>query len=217
MSDKMHIPHRHTDAAVDQLLNFGLRNLWYPVLPSWKVHNTPIGITRLGDNLVLWRDGDGQVHALEDRCPHRGAKLSLGRNFGNRVACCYHGVEVNGEGTVVNVPGVAECPMEGQSCVRSYPVQEAAGAIYVYFGDAAHPEPPELELPAQLVGDEYDRFLCVAYWKCNYRYAIDNVFDPAHGAFLHAESHSMYQGDRVADMKLSKTKSGGLRFDKSNQ
>ena len=214
--NKMHIPHHHEPDEVEALLNRGLRNVWHPVLPSWAVRNTPVGITRLGDQLVLWRDGDGTVHALEDRCPHRGARLSLGRNFGDHLACCYHGVEVNGAGTVTKVPAVADCPMEGQTCVRSYPVKEAAGAIFLYFGDEAHPEPLELDLPEQLVGDEYDRFLCVAYWNCNYRYALDNVIDPAHGAFLHAVSHSMYQGDRRADMKLSKT-ARGIRFEKTSQ
>ena len=216
MNDKMNIPHHHTEDEVATLLNTGLRNVWHPVLPSWAVGNSPVGITRLGDNLVLWRDDGGQVQALEDRCPHRGAKLSLGRNLGDRVACCYHGVEVNGTGTVVSVPAVSGCPMEGRSCVRSYPVQEVAGGIFVYFGDEAHLEPPVLDLPQALVGDAYDQFLCVAYWDCNYRYAIDNVIDPAHGAFLHAVSHSMYQGDRQADMKLSKTEHG-IRFEKTNQ
>ena len=68
------------------ILATGLRDLWYPVAPSWKVRNAPIGITRLGERIVLWRDGDGMAHALEDRCPHRGARLSLGWNLGDRLA-----------------------------------------------------------------------------------------------------------------------------------
>lgn len=216
MNDKMQIPVHQVDQEVEALVNRGLRNVWHPVLPSWGVRNTPVGITRLGDNLVLWRDADGQVHALEDRCPHRGARLSLGRNFGDRIGCCYHGVEVNGTGTVVSVPAQADCPMEGQACVRSYPAREVAGAIFVYFGDDAHREPPALDLPEQLVGDAFDRFLCVAYWKCNYRYAADNVIDPSHGAFLHAVSHSMYQGDRRAEMKLTAIENG-FRIEKTTQ
>lgn len=216
MSDKTHIPHHHVQAEVEALLNRGVRNVWHPVAPSWAVRNAPTGLTRLGDNIVLWRDAEGKVHALEDRCPHRGARLSLGWNEGDHLACWYHGVEVNGEGKVLKVPAVAGCPMEGQTCVRSYPVHEAAGAIFVYFGDEAHREPVDMELPPQLVGDEYDRFLCVAHWNCNYRYAIDNVMDPAHGAFLHAKSHSMASGDRQADMRIKKIKNG-IRFEKTNQ
>ena len=86
-------PNTNTAAAdpVQAYLDRGLRNYWYPVAPSWQVANAPIGLTRLGDQIVLWRDQEGKVHALEDRCPHRGARLSLGWNLGGSVACWYHG------------------------------------------------------------------------------------------------------------------------------
>ena len=68
---------------VENLLNNGLRNLWYPVVPSWRLTEEPLGITRLNTNIVIWRDKDNIVHALEDRCPHRGARLSQGWNLGD--------------------------------------------------------------------------------------------------------------------------------------
>lgn len=71
--------------SLEEYLSLGLRNRWHPVLSSWEIESNPVGITRLGENLVLWRDEDGKVHALEDRCPHRGARLSLGWNLGNRL------------------------------------------------------------------------------------------------------------------------------------
>lgn len=203
-------------AEAERILNTGIRNLWWPVAPSWQVGNAPVGITRLGDQIVLWRDAEGKVHALEDRCPHRGARLSLGWNLGDRVACWYHGVEVNGGGTVVKVPASANCPMEGTDCVRSYPVQEHAGAIFLWFGIDPKAEPAPLQLPETLTSDEYSRFLCVANWKTNYRYAIDNVMDPMHGAYLHATSHSMAEGDKTAEMRIKKTPTG-LLFEKVGQ
>lgn len=215
-SSKMDIPHHHAAAAVETLVRNGLRNYWYPVAPSWAVHNAPVGLTRLGDNIALWRDAEGHVQALEDRCPHRGARLSMGWNLGDRVACWYHGVEVNGGGKVVTVPAVSNCPMEGQRCVRSYPARESNGAIFLYFGDEAHAEPPALALPEELTSEEYASFLCVAHWKVNYRYAVDNVMDPMHGSYLHATSHSMAEGDRQADMRARKTPTGFI-FEKVNQ
>ena len=202
--------------AVERLVNRGLMNQWYPVLPSWAVAGSPVGITRLSENLVLWRDEHGAVHALEDRCPHRGARLSLGWNLGDRLACWYHGVEVDGTGTVRNVPAVHPCPLEGKRAVKHYPVQEIRGGIFVYFGDALHPEPCPLALPEELTSDEYGAILCFAKWKCNYRYAIDNVMDPMHGAYLHALSHSMASGDKTANMQLRKTPTG-IIFEKTNQ
>ena len=206
----------YTSDQVEQLVNTGLMNLWYPVLPSWKVHSDPVGITRLSQKIVLWRDNEGVVHAVEDRCPHRGARLSLGWNLGDRLACWYHGVEVNGEGTVIDVPAMQKASMIGKKCVANYPVKEIEGAIFLYFGDEAHPEPCDLDLPQELVSEEFSNFLCTAMWKCNYRYAVDNVMDPMHGAYLHAKSHSMAFGDKEAKMRIEET-NAGLIFEKEGQ
>ena len=94
----------NTHDQVETLLTNGLVNMWYPVLPSWGVHSEPVGITRLSRRIAIWRGKDGNVSAVEDRCPHRGARLSLGWNLDNRLACWYHGLEVNGDGVVESVP-----------------------------------------------------------------------------------------------------------------
>ena len=203
-------------ADAGALLEEGLRNLWYPIAPSWQVGENPLGVTRLGERIVVWRDRDGAVHALEDRCPHRGARLSLGWNLGDRLACWYHGVEIDPSGTVLDVPAVESCPLTGQAAVRRYPCREVRGAIFAWFGDALHAEPAELELPEQLADERFATMLCVAVWRCNYRYAIDNVMDPMHGAYLHARSHSMARGDRRARMRIVPTPNG-LRCEKEGQ
>ena len=201
---------------IQSYLNKGIRNAWFPVLPSYRVKDSPVGVTRLCENIVLWRDNEGQVHAIEDRCPHRGARLSLGWNLGDRVACWYHGIEVDGGGTVQNVPAVPACPLEGQTCLRSYPVQEIRGAVFLWFGDELHQTPDKLVLPEQLASDEWGSMLCTSYWNTSYRYAIDNVMDPMHGAYLHAVSHSMAEGDKQAEMRIRKTETG-IMFEKVGQ
>ncbi len=201
---------------IEALLQHGLRNFWYPVLPSYRVQGAPIGITRLAENIVLWRDRDGAVHALEDRCPHRGARLSKGWNLGDRIACWYHGVQVSSTGTVLEVPAVTTCPLVGRQCVKHYHVTEAHEAIFLWFGDEAHTEPVALELPAELASPEYSSHLCTAMWECHYSYAIDNVMDPMHGSYLHAASHSMADGDKQAEMRVRKTATG-LVFEKIGQ
>jgi len=205
-----------TPAMVSERLNTGLLNMWHPVLPSWGVHGDPVGITRLSENIVLWRDHDGKVNALEDRCAHRGARLSLGWNLGDRLACWYHGIEVTGDGMIAKVPGMVNCPLEGRKATKNFPVKEIEGAIFLYFGDQENPEPRDLDLPDELIGGEYSNFLCTAMWNCNYRYAIDNVMDPMHGAYLHAASHSMASGDKEAQMQIVKT-DNGLIFEKVGQ
>lgn len=208
------------DQAVEReaarILNTGIRNLWHPVAASWQIGNAPIGVTRLGENIALWRDAEGKVHAIEDRCPHRGARMSLGWNLGDRLACWYHGVEMDKDGVVRSVPAIKSCTLEGKKCIRSYPVQERAGAVFLWFGIDPEAAPAELVLPEEINGGEWSHFLCVSNWKVNYRYAVDNVMDPMHGAYLHAVSHSMAYGDKQAEMRVRKTPTG-LVFEKTNQ
>jgi phenylpropionate dioxygenase-like ring-hydroxylating dioxygenase large terminal subunit len=198
---------------IEARLDLGLRNLWYPVVPSWMVRTAPVGITRLGNRIALWRDADGAVHAVEDRCPHRGARLSQGWNLGTRLACAYHGVEVDGQGVVARVPASEQSRLPGRKCNVAYPATERAGVIFLWFGDE---NPRQLELPEELNGGEWESVICTAHWRCNHRYAIDNVMDPMHGAYLHALSHSMAEGDKSAEMRARDLPHGFI-FEKTNQ
>lgn len=201
--------------AIEALVSRGLPGFWYPVLPAWALKDKPIGITRLCRNIALWRNSTGAIHALEDRCPHRGARLSLGRNLGDRVSCRYHGVEVNGGGDIVAVPAVKETAMQAECKVKAYAVEERHNAIFVYFDQAGEGAPP-LNLPEELESDEYSHMLCTATWRCNHQYAVDNVMDPMHGAYLHATSHSMAEGAKVSDMRTRRTETGFI-FGKTDQ
>ena len=201
---------------VEQRVALGPLNRWWPVAASWMVTDKPQGLTRLGEQIVVWRDKDGTVHCVEDRCPHRGARLSMGWNLGDRIACWYHGVEVGGDGVVKDVPAVSECPMVGDKMVKSYPCFEHMDGIFVWFGDELHQEPDEFEFPEEFHSDEWAAMLCTAHWECNWTYAVDNVMDPMHGAYLHAISHSMAEGDTEAKMQVDKTDTGFV-FGKSDQ
>lgn len=204
------------DRMIEARLRGGLRNLWYPVAPSWMVRTAPAGVTRLGKRIALWRDAEGAVHAIEDRCPHRGARLSQGWNVGPRLACAYHGVEVDGCGVVARVPAVENSRLEGRRCNVAYPVIERAGAIFLWFGDHHGEAAEPLELPEELNGGEWSEILCTAHWRCGYRQALDNVMDPMHGAYLHAISHSMARGDKTAVMQIRDTPHGFI-FEKTHQ
>jgi phenylpropionate dioxygenase-like ring-hydroxylating dioxygenase large terminal subunit len=207
-----------TETEVRDYLATGLRNRWWPVLPSRFVaaQANPVGITRLGEKLVLWRDHAGAVHVQVDRCPHRAVQLSRGSNQGDRLRCAYHGVEIGPDGTVLAVPGQPGCPLEGKRAVKTYPAREIAGAVFVWFGDALHAEAPEFQPPPQLAGGEYEAILCYADWEMYWRYLYDNNMDPMHGTFLHANSHSMYQGDTKAHFVTRDTPKGFV-FEKEGQ
>lgn len=201
---------------VEELVDLGIRNRWYPIAPSWRVGDKPVGMMRLGERIVAWRDRDGVIQVIEDRCPHRGARLSMGRNFGDRLSCWYHGVEVGGDGVVKKVPAVDRCPLEGQQVVKSYPSFEHMGGIFTWFGDELHPEPLPFDMPEQFASEEWGAILCTAHWRSNHCYAVDNVMDPMHGTYLHAVSHSMSEGDKEATMRTRNTDTGFV-FEKTGQ
>lgn len=72
-----HLLHQASPDPTESILSRGLENYWYALCPSTFVKESPVPLRRLGYKLALWRDTKGQVRALEDHCPHRGAPLSM--------------------------------------------------------------------------------------------------------------------------------------------
>ncbi len=196
-------------SQIEERVNQGLRGLWYPVAKSVEVKSSqPYGTSLLGEKIVLWRNGSGEVSCIEDSCPHRGAPLSYGKIHEGEVACRYHGVVVNGAGVVVSVPAMPKCALEGRKAVTAYEVQEANDAVFVYVPSVDQPKAPPLVLPKELVSDEWTGFLCTSVWETNYRYALDNLADPMHGCYLHAESFTLAFGSKQDLLKLDMTDHG---------
>ncbi|QBQ99789.1 aromatic ring-hydroxylating oxygenase subunit alpha [Paraburkholderia pallida] len=202
--------------TAETVLRDGLKNLWYPICPSGFVGRNPVSMRRLGKKLVLWRDTDGKVHALEDHCPHRGAPLSKGIVLGDRIACGYHGVQIRADGVVTSVPGSPGCKLEGSRAVHAFHTTEANGAIWLYNAECNIEEAPPLRLPEALTSDAYSSFLCYTEWKGDYRYVLDNVMDPMHGTYLHKQSHSMALGNQAASFRVRDTETGFV-FEKEGQ
>src|SRR5262245_24253816 len=86
--------------------------------------------------LALFRDTEGSARALEDRCAHRNAPLSLGQVRDGRLQCAYHGWTYDADGLLLEVPALAagRAPAEGCS-VRRYHVLEQDGFVWVCTGD----------------------------------------------------------------------------------
>lgn len=106
------------------------------------------------DAIVLFRDRAGRVHALEDRCAHRRAALSLGRvTEAGFLQCGYHGWTYEGEsGRCVAIPNLsADERVPPTYAVRRYPCIEHGGFVYVRTGgadDSAAAPPRFAELPS---------------------------------------------------------------------
>jgi len=81
-----------------------IRNLWYAVLESRELKKSILGVMRLGERMVFWRDGTGAAICFYDRCAHRGASLEKGNLCGGTLACPFHGLEYDASGRCVKIP-----------------------------------------------------------------------------------------------------------------
>lgn len=110
---------------------------WMPVAPSHFVRpNDNIVAGFMGaQELALWRSQDGVVQAWENRCPHRGTRLTLGRIVKNKLSCAYHGWEfaANG-GKCTGIPAHPSSPVPKQLCVKTYSAVEQDGMVWVAAG-----------------------------------------------------------------------------------
>ena len=162
-----------------------IRNQWYVVLNSKQVKNKPLGVKRLGEKLVFWRDQSGNIHTAYDRCPHRGVKLSLGEVQGEHLQCPFHGIEFDGTGQSVHIPADGRSSQPPANVrLRSYPTYEDHGFIWVWWGDAP---PKDLEPPSFFdnIDDSFTYGSIIDPWKTHYSRVIENQLDVAHLPFVH--------------------------------
>ena len=172
---------------------------------------------RLGEQLVLWRDVHGVIHVQNDRCPHRAVPLSRGINEGDRLRCNYHGVEVGPDGSVLSGARPARLPARRQEGGEDLSIVRGRRRdLRLVRRRAAMRTRPISSRPTARRAANIRTFLCYADWEMPWRYAFDNLMDPMHGTFLHANSHTMYQGDTQAHF-VTRDTPHGFFFEKEGQ
>lgn len=161
-----------------------IRNTWYvfgwdkEVGPSDLFSRTIIGIP-----VLMYRAEDGTLVAMEDRCCHRGAPLSVGRREGDCVRCMYHGLKFDPTGQCIEAPAQQRIPPQAR--VRTFPVVERNRWIWIWMGDAEAADPaliPDtrwLDDPAWRSLDGY------IHYDVNYLLIADNLLDFSHLPFVH--------------------------------
>lgn len=161
-----------------------VRNAWYVASWASDVADAPVARTILGDKVVLWRGKSGAVHAAEDLCPHRFLPLSKGRVRGDNLQCGYHGLTFDGTGDCVAVPTQRKFPPDCR--IRTYPVHENMGMVWIWTGDPALADPADVyDLPQYHMeswgatqGDALDV-------EAHYLLLCDNLCDPTHVNYVH--------------------------------
>ncbi len=167
-----------------------LRNLWYVAALGRSLK--PGALRRqmlLGEPVMLGRSKNGKVFALRDICPHRAMPLSVGRlTPDGTVECSYHGWRFRTDGICTLIPSLVEGQDvdPGRIRVRSYPVREQDGLIWLYMAapeqDAAGPaeEPPKVPIT-----NAKPRWTESQIFACGVDQAVIGLMDPAHAPYVH--------------------------------
>ena len=166
-------------------MNRLIKNQWYAVLDSKQLKKKKlVGVTRLSEKLVFWRDEQNQIACIFDRCCHRGASLSTGKIIDNHVECPFHGFQYDASGKVNQIPANGKkTKVPDQYRVNAYVVKEAYGFIWLWYSDEKNqiPEIPFFEDLKE--GFSYGSFS--ETWGVHYTRAIENQLDVVHLPFVH--------------------------------
>ncbi|GGX82638.1 aromatic ring-hydroxylating oxygenase subunit alpha [Streptomyces fructofermentans] len=158
---------------------------WYPVATSRKVRrNRTFAAVFAGERIALYRGRSGTVHALEDRCAHRQVPLSMGVVEGDILRCCYHAWAYRGDGRISQIPYLpkgCERPPRG---VRSFPVREAYGLVFVFPGDPALAEEAPFPFLPEYESAAHRTMTFSRTVRCHYSFMHENLLDMNH-QFLH--------------------------------
>ena len=189
--------HREVPEPDDELTRVGpgtpcgeyMRRFWQPVAVAEELQEFPKAIRILGEDLVVFRDGSGQLGLLELHCAHRATSLEFGLIEERGIRCCYHGWTFDVDGKILKMPGV-EGTLKDRLYQGAYPVLERYGLVFAYMGPPdKKPEFPE-SANWHLPGYQYS-IPNVIIWPCNWLQAKDNNVDPAHAAILHSYETQM--------------------------
>ncbi|MGB7037851.1 MAG: Rieske 2Fe-2S domain-containing protein [Xanthobacteraceae bacterium] len=164
-----------------------LRNAWY--VAAWADEldgGRLVPRTIMNEPVVLYRKENGEVAAIEDRCAHRFAPLSLGKIVGgDRIQCPYHGLEFDGSGACVRNPHGAKT-IPSRARVKSYPAVEKHKAVWLWMGAAP---PDATKIPDFSVLDDVPALHTTKrdsiVIKANYQLIVDNLLDLSHTSYLH--------------------------------
>jgi 5,5'-dehydrodivanillate O-demethylase oxygenase subunit len=161
-----------------------LRRYWQPLCPAGEIteSNPKKRVRILGEDLLVYRTHEGTLSCIAEHCPHRRASLYFGFIEPGGIRCCYHGWKYDGAGACIERPFERHT---GNVRVRSYPVQQLGGLLFVYMG----PDPSRAPLVPRwdvLVREGGKRNIVVMpIHDCNWLQIQENTVDSVHTYYLH--------------------------------
>jgi phthalate 4,5-dioxygenase oxygenase subunit len=172
------------DAPMGQMM----RRHWTPVCLIEEVSEpdgAPVKARVFGEDLVVFRDTDGNVGVMDEYCPHRRVSLVYGRNEDCGLRCLYHGWKMDVKGNVIEMVSEPSCSdMTSKVKHKAYETKEWGGFVWAYMGpqDAI----PEFVPPAWAPTQETRVSIAKAILPCNWAQILEGAIDSAHSSSLHS-------------------------------
>ena len=183
------------------------RSHWHPVAAAEALGDAPLPVQLLGEDLVVWRSGAGLVRTFTDRCPHRGAALSLGCVREGTLECAYHGWRFSGEGRVVAIPALPGFVPPATHRAAGHETTVRHGLIWVRL-DAGGSDPG----PPAFAAEDDTRLRKVTTGPYDVATSapriVENFLDMAHFGFVHDGWLGERGHDAVAEHRVEATATG---------
>ena len=164
-----------------------MRQHWLPACMSEEVaepDGAPVRSRLLGVDLVVFRDSQGRVGVLDERCPHRGASLYFGRNEKCGLRCLYHGWKFDVDGRVLDMSSEPADSRMRNLKARAYPAREAGGFVWVWMGEAEAVR--AFQPPAWAPTASTKISIVKMHAACNWAQVLEGSIDSAHSSSLHS-------------------------------
>lgn len=164
-----------------------LKNTWY--VAAWSHEITPdnvIARTIINLPLIFWRDQEGKIAAIDDRCCHRAAPLSAGRREGDNIRCMYHGLLFDTSGRCIDIPSQKFIPPAAK--VRAYPVVERFKWVWVWMGEADRADASLIPDTHYLDDPGWRGIPGYLHYDANYLLITDNLLDFSHLSYVHEKT-----------------------------
>lgn len=182
------------------------RRFWYPVAYLEDLADGPRSRRVLGEDIVVWADGEGGAGAAHDVCPHRSSKLSIGWVEDGCVVCPYHGWQFATDGRASHIPQLDEgVPIPPKARLRSVWCVVRYHVVWVSLEEPVGglPDIEEFDDPSFRFVRQFDET-----WACAATRLVDNSFDPAHVAYVHQATFGTPANARVDAPHIEVTEEG---------
>jgi 5,5'-dehydrodivanillate O-demethylase oxygenase subunit len=179
-----------------------LRRYWQPVAAAVELEKRWTKRVRLlGENLVLFRDRQGRLGLIDERCPHRGASFAYGIPTNDGIRCPYHGWEFNATGKCLSQPNEADnCAFREKVATTAYPVEALGGLLFAYLGPEPRPLLPRFD---GFVAQGAIRMMGRALLPVNWLQIMENSMDPIHTEWLHGHHYEFQKEQEGVKVAIS--------------